>query len=175
MSRPVGCHHFVQITSRLSRLNVAVFIIVFLDLRFTRLSIILFFPFIGSPVISCKHSTFDIFVVLFDFADLKMILLLHFTDAKRHGTPRLASSPENLGGAQTHLLTVMLAQFSTMKLLEQVLGYFEIVLLEILVLNGIQHVLIGPHFLFDGVERDLVQYRINHLKHAFVTKLILIP
>ena len=62
-----------------------------------------------------------------------------------------------------------------MELLEQVIGYFEIVLLEILILNSVEHVLVGTHFLLDGVKRDLVQYRINHLEHALVSKLVLIP
>lgn len=62
-----------------------------------------------------------------------------------------------------------------MELFEQVLRYFQVVFLEIFVLNRVEHVLIGTHFLLDGVKRDLVQYGVDHLEHALVTKLILIP
>lgn len=105
-----------------------------------------------------------------------MILLLRFVHTKRHGTARFTTGSEHFGRTQTHwLLTLVRAQFSGMELFEQVLRYFEVVFLEVLILDGVEHVLIGTHFLLDGVKRDFVQYGVNHLEHALVSELILIP
>ena len=88
----------VQVCSRLQLLNLRIFIFVFLNLRSTILLVPnIFRILIGRSVVGCKHTTFYIFVVLLDFANLKMILLLRFVHTKGHGAARFASGSEHFG------------------------------------------------------------------------------